>query len=69
LTNDLVSDARDRCGGVDDNTVSGNVFLCSMQSRNEFPFGLASAPLIFRSLGKPPIQCVNVYVKDENGVE
>ena len=35
-----------------------------MQSRNEFPFRwLSAAPLIVRSLVKPPIQCVKVDFK------
>jgi len=49
LTNDLVNDARDRCGGVDQDAVFRNVFFRLMQSRNEFSFRLFSAPLIFRS--------------------
>lgn len=40
-----------------------------MQSRNEFPFRWFSAPLIFRSLVKPPLQCVKVDVQDENAVK
>ena len=40
-----------------------------MQSRNEFPFLLFSAPLIFRSLVKPPVQCVEVDFKDKHAVE
>ena len=40
-----------------------------MQSRNEFPFRSFSAPLIFRSLVKPPVQCVKVDLKDKNAVK
>jgi hypothetical protein len=69
LTNDLVNDARDRCGGVDHDTVFRNVLLRLMQSHNEFPFRLFSAPLIFRSLVKPPVQCVKVDLKYENAVK
>lgn len=56
LTDDLVNDARDRCPGVDYNTVFRNVFFHLMQSRNERAFRLFSAPLIFRSLVKPLVQ-------------
>ena len=69
MTNDLVNDVRDRCGGVDYDTVFRNVFLCLMQSRNELPFRLVSAPLIFHSFVKPPVQCVKVDVKDKNAVK
>ncbi len=69
MTDDLVNDARDRCGTVDYNTVFRNVFFRLMQSRNEFPFRLFSAPLIFRSLVKPPVQCVKVDLKDKNAVK
>jgi len=55
LTNDLVNDARDRCGGVDQDAVFRNVVFRLMQSRNDFPFRLPSAPLIFRSLVKPSV--------------
>jgi len=69
LTKDLVNDARDRRGGVDYSTVFRNVFFRLMQSRNEFPFRSSSAPLIFRSLVKPPVQCVKVDFKDKNAVK
>jgi len=38
LTKDVINDARDGRGGVDDNTVFRNVFLRLMQSYTEFPF-------------------------------
>jgi hypothetical protein len=38
MSDDLVNDAREQCGGVDDNPILWNVFLRVMQSRNEFPF-------------------------------
>ena len=38
LTEDLVNDVRERCGGVDYNAVFRNVFFRLMQSHNEFPF-------------------------------
>jgi hypothetical protein len=69
LTKDLVNDARDGRRGVDHNSVPGNVFFRPMQSQNVFPFRLSSAPLVFRSLVKPPLQCVKVDFKDENAVE
>ena len=40
-----------------------------MESHNEFPFRLLSAELSFRSLFKPPVQCVKVNVQDKNGVK
>jgi len=70
LTNDLVNDARDRCGGVDQDAVFRNVFFRLMQSRNELPFRwFSAAPLRVRSLVKPPIQCVKVNFKDKNAVK
>ena len=63
------NDARERCGGVDDNAVFRNVFLCLMQSHNEFPFRLVSAPLSFHSFVKPPVQCVKIYFNDENAIK
>jgi len=70
LTKDLVNHARDGRGGVDYNAVFRNVFFRLMQSRNEFPFHrLSAAPLIVRSLVKPPIQCVKVDFKDKNAVK
>ena len=40
-----------------------------MQSRNEFAFRLVSAPLIFHSFVKPPVQCVKVDFKNKNAVK
>ena len=70
LTKDLVNDVRDRRGGVDYNAVLRNVFFRLMQSRNELPFRwLSAAPLIVRSLVKPPVRCVKVDFKDKTAVE
>ena len=69
LTNDLVDDAHDRCGGVDPYAVFRDVFFRLMQSRNEIPLRLFSTPLIDRSPVKPPIQCVNVDMQDKDAVE
>ena len=69
LTEDLINDARERDGGVDDNTVSWNLFFRLMQSRNDFPFRWPSAPLIFRSLLYPPVHCVKVDFQDKNSVK
>jgi hypothetical protein len=67
LTKDLVNDARDGRGGVDYNAVLRDVFFRLMPSRNEFPVRrLSAAPLIVRSLVKPPIQCGKVDLKDKN---
>ena len=62
LTDDLVNDAGNRCGGIDDNAVLRNVFVRSMQARNEFPFCLQPAPLILRSLLEAPVQRLAVDV-------
>jgi len=69
LTNDFVNDARDRCGGIDHDTIFRNVFFRLMQSHNEFLFRLFSAPLIFRSLVKPPVQCVTADLQDKDAVK
>lgn len=69
LTDDLVNDTRDRCGGVDYSTVLRSVFFRSMQSRNEFPLRWFSAPLVFRPLVKPPVQRVKVDLKDKSAVK
>jgi hypothetical protein len=70
LTKDLVNDALDGHGGVDCNSVFRNVFFRLMQSRNEFPFRrLSAAPLIVRSLVKPPVQCAKVDLKDKSAVK
>ena len=68
LTKDLINDARDGRGGIDYNTVR-SVFFRLMQSYNEFPFSLFSAPLIFWSLVKSPVQCAKVDFKDKNAVK
>ena len=69
MTKDLVNDACDRCGGVDDNAVPRNVFFGLKQSGNDFPFHWhPAAPLLVRSLVKPPIQCVKVDLKDKNAI-
>src|SRR5665647_1373628 len=68
-TKDLVDYVRDGRGGVDHDTVLRNVLSRLMQSRNELPFRLPSAPFIFRSLVKPPVQGVEVDLEDENAVK
>ena len=40
-----------------------------MQSQNEVPFRLFSAPLIFCSLVKPLFQCVTVDFKEKDAVK
>ncbi|MGM7724325.1 hypothetical protein [Metabacillus sp. Hm71] len=69
LTDDLVNDVLDRCGGVDYNSVFWNVFFRLVQSSNEFPFRFFSAKFIFWSLVKPPVQCVNVDLEDKHAVK
>lgn len=70
LTDDLVDDALDRFGGDDYDADFRSVFFRSMKSRNEVPCRwLSTAPLIVRSLVKPPIQCVKVDLKNKNAVK
>jgi hypothetical protein len=70
LTKDLVNDVRDRCGGFDYNAVLRNVFFRLMQSRNEFPFHwLSAAPLIVRSLVKPPIQMCQGRLQGQKAIK
>lgn len=69
---DLVNDARERCGGVDAHAVFRKVLFRLMQSRNEFPFRLFPAPVMWvqcHSLIKPPVQGVKVDLKDKNAVK
>ena len=40
-----------------------------MQSRNDFPFLFVSAPLIFHSFVKTPVQCVKVDFKDKHAIK
>lgn len=40
-----------------------------MQSHNKFPFFGLPAPLILRPLVKPPVQCVNVDLKDKDAIK
>ena len=40
-----------------------------MQSHNEFPFTRSSAPFVFRSDGKTPVQRVQIDFKNENSIE
>ena len=72
LTKDLINDARDGRGGVDDNTVFRNVFFRLMRSHTEFPFFWFSTPVIWisaASLVKPPVHCVKVDFKDKDAVK
>ena len=72
VTDDLVNDAHERCGGVDDDTVFRYIFFRLMQARNDFPFRLFSAPLIWISAAspvKPPVQCVKVDFKEKEAVK
>jgi hypothetical protein len=72
LTDNLVNDARERCGGVDDHTVFRNAFFRSVQSRSDFPFRLFSAPVSgvhCHPLSNPPVHCVKVNFKDKNAVK
>jgi hypothetical protein len=69
---DLVNDARERCGGIDDNAILRNVFLRLMQSRNEFPFRWFCAPVSrvqCHSLINSPVQGLKVNLKDEDAVK
>jgi hypothetical protein len=63
-----VNDLRDRCGGVDRDAVLRNVFFRLVQSRSDFPMRFC-APVIFRSLVKPPVHGVEVDFEDKNAVK
>ena len=65
---DLVDDARDGRRGVDDDAAWG-VFSRLVQPLDELTFRLPSAPLVFRSPVEPPVQCVEIDLKDEDAVE
>src|SRR5262249_26239629 len=68
LTKDLVHDARERCGGVDDRTVLRKVFFRLMQAHSDFPFRWCSAPISgveCYSLINPPETGVQVDLKDK----
>ncbi len=72
LTDNLVNDARERCGGVDDNAVFRDAFFRVIQSRSDFPFRLFSAPVSWvhcHPLIDPPVHCVKVNFKDKNAVK
>ena len=69
-TKDLVDDVLDRCGGVDDDAVLRDVFLRLMPSHDELAFRRHSAaPLVVRSLVKPPVERRKVDFEDKDGVE
>ena len=69
MTNDVVDDACDGCGGIEHNTVSWKILARAMQSLDELPLLRFSAPLTFTPLVEPPLQGVTVDVKDENFIE
>ena len=65
----LIHDAFNRRGGVDDDTTFRHIFFRCVQSPDELPFGRSSAPLGFRSLGKPSGQCVDIDLENKNPIE
>ena len=69
MTDDFVNDVRDRYGRVDDSTNFRYFFFRSMQPHDQFPFCSFPAPLSFRSLVKPPTQCVKVDLKNKDVVK
>ena len=69
-TKDLIDNVLDRCAGVDDDAVLRDVFLRLMPSHDELAFRRHSAaPLVVRSLLKPPMQRGKVDFEDKDGVE
>jgi hypothetical protein len=69
LTDNFVDDLHERRGGGDDDSGIRNVLFRLVQPCNEFPLRLLSAPLLFRSLFKPPVQGVPVNLKDKHAVK
>ena len=69
VTDDLVDHARDRYGRVDDSTDFRYFFFRSMQPHDQLPFRSTPAPLILRSLVKPPVQCVKVDLENKHLVK
>src|SRR5579859_1117578 len=71
-TEDLINDARERCGGVDDDGVFRNVLLRLMQSHSEFSFPWFSTEVSWvqcHSLINPPVHRVHVDVQDKRAVK
>jgi hypothetical protein len=70
VTKDVVNDVGDRCGGVDWDAVLRNILLRLMPPHDSFAFhSFSVTPLIVRSSVKPPVQCIEVDIKDEHAVE
>jgi hypothetical protein len=70
VTKDVVNDVGDRCGSVDRDAVLRNILLRFMPSHDSLAFHwLSVTPLTVRSFVKPPVQCVEVDIKDEHAVE
>src|SRR5579859_2221114 len=72
LTENLVNDARERCGGVDDHPVFGNVFFRVIHAHSDFPFLWCSAPISWvqcYSLINPPETGVQVDLQDKHAVK
>ncbi|GHO42300.1 hypothetical protein KSX_04630 [Ktedonospora formicarum] len=72
VTDDLVNDAHERCGGVDDDAVFRYSFFRLMQARNEFSFLWSPAPVSWvqcHSLINPPKTGVKVDIKDKHAVK
>ena len=70
VAKDLINNLRDWGCGVDRNTVLRKVFFRLVQSPHEFPLRrLSATPLRVRALVKSPIQCIEVDLKNKDGVE
>ena len=72
LTKDLVHDARERCGSVDDRTVLRKGCFRVIHAHSDFPFLWCSAPISWvqcDSLINPPETGVQVDRKDKHAVK
>lgn len=73
MAQDFVHNAGKRLCCIDEDAISGYVFLCSMQARKEFLFLRFPAPVRWvprHALIKPPIQCLKVVdFKNKNTVQ
>jgi len=65
----LVHDAFERGGGVDDDTSLRGVFFRCVQAHDKRPFARSPAKLVFWSAGEPPVQRVAIDVENENAVK
>ena len=71
-TEDLVNDARERSGGVNDDGIFWNVFFRLMQAHSKFTFLLFSAEIGWvpcHSFIDPPVHSAQVDIEDKHTVK